>query len=90
MTSEFADLADRRDAACRCDVERCRAAQAPELVEVAGQAYANIHDATYPGGEIEGQLATVPEPGTAALVLFRPRTGNRDCPEEEAQLIGPV
>ena len=31
------------------------------------QAYANIHDATYPGGEIRGQL--VPEPATAGMLL---------------------
>ena len=35
----------------------------------AGQTYVNIHDATFPGGEIRGQLAQVtPEPGT--LLLF--------------------
>lgn len=33
-----------------------------------GQAYANIHDTTFPGGEIRGQLAAaVPEPATVAL-----------------------
>ena len=32
------------------------------------QAYANIHDATFPGGEIRGQL--VPEPATAGLLLL--------------------
>lgn len=32
-----------------------------------GRAYVNIHDATFPGGEIRGFL--VPEPGTLALVL---------------------
>lgn len=35
-----------------------------------GQAYANIHNAVNPGGEIRGWLAAVPEPGTAALVLL--------------------
>jgi hypothetical protein len=38
-----------------------------------GQAYLNIHDANFPGGEIRGQLAvqgsTVPEPTTTALLL---------------------
>ncbi|MEP6961558.1 MAG: CHRD domain-containing protein, partial [Acidobacteriota bacterium] len=29
-----------------------------------GQAYSNIHNSTFPGGEIRGQLAAVPEPGT--------------------------
>ena len=32
------------------------------------QAYVNIHDATFPGGEIRGQL--VPEPATAGLLLL--------------------
>ena len=36
----------------------------------AGQTYANIHDAVYPGGEIRGQLAAVPEPTTAGLLLL--------------------
>jgi hypothetical protein len=35
----------------------------------AGQAYVNIHDATFPGGEIEGFAASsVPEPGSALLL----------------------
>jgi hypothetical protein len=39
----------------------------------AGDAYANIHDANFPGGEIRGQLiqsttSTTPEPGTMLLV----------------------
>ena len=36
----------------------------------AGQTYANIHDAVNPGGEIRGQLAAVPEPTTAGLLLL--------------------
>lgn len=36
----------------------------------AGQAYANIHDATFPGGEIRGQLQRVPGPPTAELLLL--------------------
>jgi hypothetical protein len=35
----------------------------------AGQAYANIHDATFPGGEIRGQLLLqTPEPSTLMLL----------------------
>ena len=36
-----------------------------------GKAYVNVHDATYPGGEIRGWLAAapVPEPETYALLL---------------------
>jgi CHRD domain len=36
----------------------------------AGQTYANIHDATFPGGEIRGQLRLIPEPATAGLLLL--------------------
>ena len=32
-------------------------------------AYANIHTTQFPGGEIRGQLAVVPEPATVGLVL---------------------
>jgi hypothetical protein len=32
-----------------------------------GQTYANIHDSNFPGGEIRGQLALVPEPTTLVL-----------------------
>ncbi len=35
----------------------------------AGLAYVNLHNATFPGGEIRGFLAQVPEPGTVALVF---------------------
>ena len=35
----------------------------------AGLAYANIHDATFPGGEIRGQIAgPTPEPGSLVLL----------------------
>ena len=34
-----------------------------------GEAYLNIHTSTYPGGEIRGFLAPVPEPQTYALML---------------------
>ncbi len=34
-----------------------------------GRAYFNIHNAIYPGGEIRGFLAPVPEPETYALML---------------------
>jgi len=34
----------------------------------AGQTYANIHDATFPGGEIRGQLIQTPEPSTLMLL----------------------
>jgi hypothetical protein len=33
-----------------------------------GNAYANIHDATFPGGEIRGQLQPVPEPSSLLLL----------------------
>ena len=33
-----------------------------------GNTYANIHDATFPGGEIRGQLEPVPEPGSVILL----------------------
>jgi hypothetical protein len=35
-----------------------------------GQAYANIHNTLFPGGEIRGQLARVPEPATLLLFVF--------------------
>jgi hypothetical protein len=35
-----------------------------------GQTYANIHDPNFPGGEIRGQLAQIPEPGTVGLLLL--------------------
>jgi hypothetical protein len=51
-----------------------------------GQAYVNIHDAVYPGGEIRGNFTLTPEPGTfglagvilafAALMISRSRTRN--------------
>jgi CHRD domain/PEP-CTERM motif len=34
----------------------------------AGNTYANIHDATFPGGEIRGQLQPVPEPSSLLLL----------------------
>jgi hypothetical protein len=36
---------------------------------VAGNAYLNIHDANHPGGEIQGYLIPVPEPGSWALLI---------------------
>jgi hypothetical protein len=33
-----------------------------------GLLYMNVHDATFGGGEIRGQLTAVPEPGTMALL----------------------
>jgi hypothetical protein len=35
----------------------------------AGQAYANIHNPTFPGGEIRGFLVAAPEPAAWALML---------------------
>ena len=37
---------------------------------LAGRTYYNIHDATFPGGEIRGQLTPVPEPSTAVLAAL--------------------
>jgi hypothetical protein len=37
----------------------------------AGNAYLNIHNATFPGGEIRGQItASVPEPSTWAMMIL--------------------
>jgi hypothetical protein len=36
----------------------------------AGMAYSNLHNATFPGGEIRGQLAAVPEAGTWGLMIL--------------------
>jgi hypothetical protein len=33
-----------------------------------GLAYANLHDSLFPGGEIRGQLAVTPEPGSLILL----------------------
>ncbi len=35
---------------------------------LAGNAYVNIHNSVYPGGEIRGQLGPVPEPATIFLL----------------------
>ena len=35
---------------------------------IASRAYTNIHNATFPGGEIRGQTVQVPEPTTLALL----------------------
>lgn len=35
-----------------------------------GTAYSNIHNMTFPGGEIRGQLAVIPEAGTWALMIL--------------------
>lgn len=35
----------------------------------AGRAYTNIHNATFPGGEIRANLQAVPEPASLALML---------------------
>lgn len=46
------------------------AAQAALLAGLnSGQAYLNIHTSVFPGGEIRGNLAIVPEPGTWALMI---------------------
>ena len=33
-----------------------------------GLSYINLHTSTFPGGEIRGQIAAVPEPGTLSLM----------------------
>jgi CHRD domain-containing protein len=41
-----------------------------EAAMASGKTYVNIHDATFPGGEIRGQLVAVtPEPATIGLLL---------------------
>ena len=35
-----------------------------------GQTYFNVHTGQFPGGEIRGQLAAVPEPGTWAMLIL--------------------
>ena len=37
---------------------------------VDGEAYSNIHNATFPGGEIRGQLHAIPEPATWTLMIL--------------------
>lgn len=63
----------------------------------AGLAYINIHNATFPGGEIRGNIlaSPIPEPasatlsllGLAAMGLFRARRG-RAKPSRPVNLIG--
>jgi hypothetical protein len=46
------------------------AAQAEALLlssMASGQTYTNIHNGTFPSGEIRGQLAAIPEPGTMSV-----------------------
>ena len=38
----------------------------------AGTAYSNIHNATFPGGEIRGNLAAVPEPSWSPAIKPQP------------------
>jgi hypothetical protein len=50
--------------------EQVFAINATQLANLqAGNMYFNIHTSTYPGGEIRGQIAPVPEPGSMALLL---------------------
>jgi hypothetical protein len=37
---------------------------------LAGETYINIHTSAFPGGEIRGFLAAVPEPSTWAMMLI--------------------
>jgi hypothetical protein len=36
---------------------------------IAGEAYTNIHNSVFPGGEIRGQLAPVPEPASWVIMI---------------------
>ena len=60
-----------------------------------GQTYANIHDATFPGGEIRGQLQQVPESSTLAFLAMglaalafsrRRRTASKGSPQNSETL----
>ena len=51
--------------------------EAQEVQLLANQYYINIHSATFPGGEIRGQLIAVPEPSAALLALAAAGLGLR-------------
>jgi hypothetical protein len=49
--------------------DTCAILTAQNIADIrAGLSYVNVHSTTFPGGEIRGQYAKVPEPGTLALL----------------------
>ena len=62
--------APRPSAAERIDGGTAASAEAALFAGLnSGQAYLNLHTTAFPGGEIRGQFAAVPEPGTWALMI---------------------
>ena len=66
VTFTFSGVPSATSGAIPQQVFSITAAQVTTLF--AGGMYMNVHTSTFPGGEIRGQLAVVPEPGSLALM----------------------